>query len=303
MTLAYLNGEFLPLAEARISPMDRGFLFGDGVYEVVPVYSRQPFRLDEHLNRLQKSLDATRLANPLSREIWRAVVGRLVAEAEWSDQSVLLQVTRGPMTVRNHAFPASISPTVFGLVEPLRTPAAVQREQGVAAISTADFRWLRCNVKVSSLLANCLLRQMAVDAGCAETILFRDGILTEGAASNIFVVKDGVLLAPQQNHLMLTGITYDVVLELAAAHGLPTEVRDIGEEEVRAADELWMTSSTKEVLPIVMLDNVKVGAGETASNGSPRNLETAGLPGPVFKRMHGWYQDFKQQVMRHGGTG
>lgn len=287
MTLAYLNGEFLPPAEVRVSPMDRGFLFGDGVYEVIPVYSRRPFRLAEHLARLQASLDAIRLANPLAPDDWRAAVGRLVAAAEWDDQSVLLQVTRGPMAVRNHAFPASVMPTVFGLVEPLMPPSAELREKGVAAVSAADFRWLRCNVKATSLLANCLLRQMAMDAGCAETIMFRDGILSEGAASNIFVVRNGVLLAPQKNHLMLAGITYDVVLELAAAHGLPTEVRDITDVEVRAADELWLTSSTKEVLPIVELDGRKVGAG--------------GTPGPIFRKMFGWYQDFKQQVMRGNG--
>lgn len=300
MTTAYLNGEFLPLAEARVSPMDRGFLFGDGIYEVIPVYSRRPFRLDEHLARLQRSLDAIRLANPLTPDAWRALVGRLVAAAEWSDQSVYLQVTRGPMAVRNHAFPATVTPTVFGLVEALVTPAAELCENGVAAVSAPDFRWLRCNIKSTSLLANCLLRQIAVDAGCTETLLLRDGILSEGSASNIFVVRNGVLLAPQKNHLMLTGITYDVVLELAASHGLPTEVRDITDAEVRSADELWLTSSTKEVLAIVELDGQKVGAGGTALAGSPRDMGTAGLPGPVFKQMYGWYQDFKRDVMRCG---
>jgi D-alanine transaminase len=290
MTVCYLDGEFLPLGEARVTPMDRGFLFGDGVYEVVPVYSRRPFRLDEHLARLQKSLAAIRLDNPLTESQWQDVVTRLVATAEWDDQSVLLQVTRGPMAVRNHAFPATVTPTVFCLVEPLHTPPAALRETGIAAVSAADFRWLRCNVKATSLLANCLLRQMAMDAGCAETILFRDGILSEGAASNIFAVKDGALLAPQKNHLMLTGITYDIVLELAAQHGLETEVRDITEAEVRNADELWMTSSTKEVLPIASLDGRKVGSGETA-----------GKPGPAFEMMYGWYQDFKRTVMRGNG--
>lgn len=295
MTLAYLNGEFLPLDAARVSPMDRGFLFGDGVYEVIPVYSRQPFRLDEHLARLDRSLEAIRLDNPLATETWRDVVERLAAAADWDDQSVLLQVTRGPMAVRNHAFPATVLPTVFGLVEPMHTPPALLREQGVTAVSAADFRWLRCHVKATSLLANCLLRQMAVEAGCAETLLFRDGILTEGAASNIFVVKDGVLLAPQKNHLMLTGITYDVVLEIAAAHGLPIEIRDIAEEEVRSADELWLTSSTKEVLPIIALDGRKIGkvdAGDT--------LLERGVPGPIYRQMYGWYQDFKRDVMRGG---
>lgn len=289
MTLCYLNGQFQPLATARVSPLDRGFLFGDGVYEVVPVYSRRPFRLDEHLDRLQRSLDAIRLVNPLARADWRALVERLVVEAEWDDQSVCLQVTRGPMAVRNHAFPATVAPTVFGLAEALVTPAPELVREGVKAVSAADFRWLRCNIKATALLANCLLRQMAIDAGCAETVLFRDGILSEGAASNLFVVKDGTLLAPQKNHLMLAGITYDVVIELAATHGLPTEVRDITDAEVRAADELWLTASTKEVLAIVELDGRKVGAGATA-----------GTPGPVFRQMYGWYQDFKQEVMRGG---
>jgi len=289
MSTCYLNGTFQPLEQAAVSPMDRGFLFGDGVYEVIPVYSRRPFRLDEHLGRLQRSLEAIRLPNPLSSAQWQAVVSRLVADFAADDCSVLLQVTRGPMAVRNHAFPATITPTVFCLAEKLHTPPDDLREKGISAISTTDIRWLRCNVKATSLLANCLLRQMAMDAGCAETILFRDGILSEGAASNIFVVKDGILLAPQQNHLMLTGITYDVVLELAATHGLKTVVRDITDAEVRAADEVWMTSSTKEVLPIVELDGRKVGAGETA-----------GKPGPVFWQIYGWYQDFKQTVMRGG---
>jgi D-alanine transaminase len=169
--------------------------------------------------------------------------------------------------------------------EPLHTPPDSQREDGIAAVSAADFRWLHCDLKVTSLLANCLLRQMAIEAGCIETLLFRDGYLSEGAASNIFMVKNGLLLAPPKNHLMLAGITYDVVLEIAAAHGLAHEVRDIREEEVREADELWMTSSTKEVLPIVTLDGKRVGTGR---------------PGPVFAQMYGWYQDFKRDVMRHG---
>ncbi len=281
--MVYLNGEFLPLEQAKVPVMDRGFLFGDGVYEVIPVYSRRPFRLAEHLRRLQGSLDGIRLANPHTVAEWTALIGRIVEGGESDDQTVLLQISRGPMAVRNHAFPKVVTPTVFIMGEPLVTPPAEQRQKGIRAITAADFRWLRCDLKATSLLANCLLRQMAIDAGCTETLLFRDGCLTEGAASNIFMVKDGTLLAPPRNHLMLTGITYDVVLELAAGHGLPHQVRDIRDEEVRLADELWMTSSTKEVLPIVGLDGRPVGAG---------------VPGPVFTRMHGWYQEFKQTVMR-----
>jgi D-alanine transaminase len=283
--VVYLNGRFLPLDEARISVMDRGFLFGDGVYEVIPVYSRRPFRLTEHLRRLQGSLDGIRLANPLAETDWTALVGRIVAGGETADQSIYIQVSRGPMSVRNHAFPAKAQPTVFVMGEALVTPPAEQRAAGIGAVSAADVRWLRCDLKTTSLLANCLLRQLAVEAGCVETVLFRDGFLTEGAASSVFVVRDGVLLAPPKNHLMLPGITYDVVLELAAGHGLAHEVRDIREEEVRGAAELWMTSSTKEVLPIVALDGRPVGDGR---------------PGPLFAAMYDWYQDFKQTVMRGG---
>jgi D-alanine transaminase len=289
VTTVYLNGEFLPLDQARVPVMDRGFLFGDGVYELIPVYSRHPFRLAEHLRRLQGSLDGIHLTNPHSNAEWTTLIERIVAAGESDDQSVYIQITRGPMAVRNHAFPKTITPTVFMMGEALHTPPDTQREQGIAAVSAADFRWLRCDLKVTSLLANCLLRQMAVDAGCIETLLFRDGYLSEGAASNIFMVKDGLLLAPPKNHLMLAGITYDVVLEVAAAHRLAHEVRDVREEEVREADELWMTSSTKEVLPIVTLDGKPVGHGENC-----------GKPGPVFAKMYGWYQDFKRDVMRHG---
>jgi D-alanine transaminase len=285
MSRIYLNGEYQPLGEARVSVMDRGFLFGDGVYEVIPVYSRRPFRLDEHLARLDASLAGIRLANPHSRDEWQAIVAGLVATGDAEDQSVYLQVTRGPMAVRNHAFPPVVTPTVFAMTEPLVTPPAELRTSGIAAVSAADFRWLHCELKATSLLANCLLRQLAVDAGCAETVLLRDGFLTEGAASNIFVVKSGRLLAPPKNHLMLPGITYDVVLELATAHSLPVTVRDITDAEVRAADELWMTSSTREVLPIVTLDGHAVGGGR---------------PGPIFADMYGWYQDYKRNVMHRG---
>jgi D-alanine transaminase len=283
--MIYLNGEFMPLAQAQVSVMDRGFLFGDGAYEVVPVYSRRPFRLEEHLKRLQATLDGLRLPNPHTLDEWAALIRELIARNEPDDQSIYLQVTRGADSKRNHAFPKSVAPTVFIMSEPLMTPPAEQRETGICALTAADFRWLRCDLKTVALLANCLLRQQAVEAGCVETILFRDGFLTEGAASNIFVVRDGVLLAPPKSHLMLSGITYDVVLELAAGHAMPHAVREILEDEVRRADELWLTSSTKEVLPITLLDGKPVGDGR---------------PGPAFARMYGWYQEFKANVMRRG---
>ena len=286
MITAYVDGAFLPLAEARVSPMDRGFLFGDGAYEVIPVYSRRAFRLDEHVARLGNTLAAMRLANPHGADEWKAIILEIVARNPWDDQSVYLQVTRGADTKRNHAFPGpEVKPTVFLMSEPLITPSAEQLATGIAAVSAADIRWLRCDLKTVSMLANCLLRQHAIDHGCMETVLFRDSFLTEGAASSIFVCKDGVLLVPPKSHLMLPGITYDVVLELARRHGMKHEVREVLEAEVRSADELWMTSSTKEVLPITALDGRPVGDGK---------------PGPMGRQMYAWYQDFKNTVMRNG---
>ncbi len=279
---AYLNGQFLPLAEAKIPVLDRGFVFGDGVYELVPVYSNKPFRLDDHLRRMQGSLDGIRLANPHGIAVWRDLILRLIELQDFADQSIYIQVTRG-VAPRDHAFPRGVPPTVFMFAQPLLTATPEQKAAGVCAVTAVDNRWLRCNIKAISLLANILLRQQAVDADCAETVMLRDGFLTEGAASNIFAVKNGVLLAPPPSNLMLTGITYDVVLELAAAHGIPHEVRAIGEAEVRAADELWMTSSTKEIMAIVKLDGAPVGAG---------------VPGPMARQMDALYQTFKQQVMR-----
>lgn len=281
MSLAYLNGNYQPLAETQVPVMDRGFLFGDGVYEVIPVYGRKPFRQREHLARLQASLDGVRIANPLSAAQWDAAIARVSSAASFADQQLCIQVTRGVSPVRNHAFPENVAPTVLIFADELLPPKAELRD-GTRAVSAADIRWLRCNIKATSLLANCLLRQLAIDAGCAETVLFRDGILTEGAATNIFAVKDGRLLAPQKNHLMLPGITYDVILEIAAARGLPCTVRDITEAEVRNADELLMSSSTREILPIVELDGRPVGQGR---------------PGPVGQMLAAAYQDFKRTVM------
>jgi D-alanine transaminase len=283
----YLNGRFMPLAEAKVPVLDRGFVFGDGVYELVPVYSGKPFRLDAHLRRLQASLDGIRLANPYSIETWRELILRLIESQDFTDQSVYIQVTRGTpvegQPPRDHAFPKGVSPTVFMFAQPLVSATPEQKAAGVCAVTAVDNRWMRCDIKAISLLANILLRQHAVEVDCAETVMLRDGFLTEGAASNIFLVKDGVLLVPPPSNLMLTGITYDVVLELAAANGIPHEIRSISEAEVRAADELWMTSSTKEIMPIVKLDGLTVGAG---------------VPGPMARRMDALYQTFKQQVMR-----
>ncbi len=280
--IVYLNGDFMPLENARIPVLDRGFIFGDGVYEVIPAYSRHPFRLPEHLARLQHSLDAIRLEPPLADAEWTRLVHQLIERNAAEDQAVYLQVTRG-VAKRDHAFPKGVPPTVFMMSNPLLTPSRELVERGGAAITATDFRWLRCDVKVISLLGNCLLRQRSVDAGAEEVVMFRDGYLTEGSSSNIFAVRGGVLLAPPKNHLVLPGITYDVVLELAAANKVPIELREVSEDEVRRADELWLSSSSKEVLAVTTLDGHPVGDGK---------------PGPVFKQIHRAFQDFKRKVMR-----
>lgn len=278
----FLNGDFLPLAEARIPVLDRGFIFGDGVYEYLPVYSRKPFRMREHLGRLQASLASIRLNNPYDEAGWQQRVHTLIAAQDFDDQAVYIQITRG-VAPRDAAFPTDTPPTVFMMAHSLPTPSAALKATGVCAITAADTRWLRCDIKSVSLLPNVLLRQMSVDAGCAETILLRDGWLTEGTASSIFVVQAGVLLAPPKSHLTLPGITYDVVLELATQHGMPHQVRAISEAEVRGADELWMGSSPKEVLAIIKLDGQTIGDG---------------TPGPLARRMDVLYQQYKAQVMR-----
>ena len=283
--MIYLNGRYLPIEEATLPVLDRGFIFGDGVYEVVPVYSRVPFRLDEHLTRLENSLAAVRIANPHTRAEWREIMQKVIGAQPFDDQSVYCQVTRG-VARRDHSFPKDVTPTVFMMVNPLVTPTAEQIEHGAAAVSAVDYRWLRCDVKTTSLVANCMLRQLSTEAGAAETILFRDGQLTEASASNVFIVWGGTIQSPPKSNLILPGITYDVVVDLAHANGMPIEFRDIPEGEVRAADEIWITSASREVLPIVTLDGKRVGDGR---------------PGPVFRRMHHLYQEFKHKVMRAGG--
>ena len=282
--MVFLNGRFIPIEEARVPVLDRGFLFGDGVYELVPVYSRVPFRLEEHLERLERSLSQTQIRNPYSREEWRDIIGQLVAKQPYEDQGVYFQVTRG-VAKRDHAFPQDTTPTVFIMANPLVNPTREAIERGAEAVSAHDNRWQRCDIKSISLIGNVLLRQLSADASAAETILFRDGCLTEASASNVFVVRGGVIQGPPKSNLILPGITYDVVLELAQSAQLPVELRSLTEAETRAADEIWVTSSSKEVLAIVRLDGKPVGDGR---------------PGPLFRRMHALYQAFKRTVMRAG---
>src|SRR6195256_2994026 len=282
--MVFLNGKFLPIEEAKIPVLDRGFIFGDGVYELVPVYSRVPFRLDEHMTRLERSLAETGIRNPHSRAQWREIIFKLIDSQPFDDQGIYFQVTRG-VAKRDHSFPKNVEPTVFMMSNPLVNPPKEQVEKGGSAVSARDNRWLRCDIKSISLVGNCLLRQLSAEAGGAETILFRDGILTEASASNVFIVKGGAIFAPPKGNLILPGITYDVVVELARANGLPLELRNISEDEVRTSDEIWVTSSSKEVFPIVELDGRAVGDGK---------------PGPLFQRMYSLYQEFKQKVMRAG---
>lgn len=275
--IVYLNDEFLPLAQAKISVLDRGFLFGDGIYEVIPVYGGKPLRLAEHLERLGNSLAGIRMEQPLSDEQWGNVFERLIQGEE--DQSIYLQVTRGVGPKRDHAFPKGVAPTVFAMC----TPIAPIPATGVKAITVADIRWQWCHIKAITLLANVLQRQQAVDEGCAEAILVRDGFAIEGAASNLFAVVDGILLTPPKGNDILPGITRDLVVELAQANAIPLEERKIGVAELDRAEEVWVTSSTREVLPIIELDGKPVGAGE---------------PGPLWVRMNRLYQQRKEQLRK-----
>lgn len=280
MPIIYLNGEFMPDDEARIPVLDRGFIFGDGVYEVIPVYGGKLFRFEEHLQRLQNSLDALKINNPLSRDQWETTLTELIRQNGDGDQSLYLQITRGSAK-RDHALPQNITPTVFAMCNELKPLPADIINNGVAAITLDDIRWQRCHIKAISLLPNVLLRQEALDQGAAEAILIRDGQATEGAASNLFAVIDSVITTPPKGPLLLPGITRDLVLELAASHDLPNQEKDIALTELQQADEIWLTSSTKEILSVTQLDGNPVGDGK---------------PGPLYKQMLTLYQDYKHAL-------
>ena len=273
--IVYLNGEFLPLEEAKVPVLDRGFLFGDGVYEVIPVYGRKPLRLEQHLRRLEQSLAAIRMQPPLSDREWTTIFDRLISGT--ADQQIYLQVTRGTASKRDHAIPAGIAPTVFVMC----TPIAPIPLNGIKACTVNDIRWDRCNIKAITLLANVLLRQEAIDEGAAEAILVRDNQVVEGAASNVFVVRDGKIITPAKGDSILPGITRDLVLELATSLGITTEERHIDAGELEAADEVWVTSSTREILAIVELDGKPVSGG---------------APGPMWKKLQAAYQGYKQKA-------
>jgi len=275
--IVYLNGRFLPIEDATISVLDRGFIYGDGVYELIPVYRRQPFRMPQHLARLQHSLDGIRLANPHSEAEWASIIGELVARQPFDDQGVYFQVTRG-VARRDHMFPAGVPATVFMMSNPLATPSAEQIAQGVAVVTAEDNRWRRCDLKTISLVGNVLMRQLAADSGALETVMFREGQLTEASASNVLVVIGGTIVAPPKDNLILPGITYGAAYEFAREAGIPFDIRPVARAEALAADEMWLTSSTKEVLAVTRLD------GEPFAGGAP---------GPVFRRMHALFQAHK----------
>jgi D-alanine transaminase len=278
MTTAYLNGTFLPLEDASVPVMDRGFLFGDGVYEVIPVYAGRLFRLAHHLQRLRNSLQAVHIDNPLADSDWETMLTELVNRNAIPDQAVYLQVTRGVAAQRDHAFPADTQPTLFAMSTPMAASADIDSIAGAIAITLPDVRWKLCNIKAITLLPNVMSRQQAVDAGAVEAILIKDGYAIEGAASNVFIVKNDLLITPPNGPALLPGITRDLIIELAANHAMPFREADITEAELFAADEIWLSSSTREISPVTLLDDTVISAGK---------------PGPLWKRMITLYQEYK----------
>jgi len=275
----YLNGEFLAADQAKVSVFDRGFLLGDGVYEVIPVYADKCFQLSGHLIRLQASLDGVRMKNPHTQNEWTALIEQLVERCGGGDQSVYLQVTRG-VAPRDHVFPQNVEPTAFAMSSPLAPIPEKYKIQGAAAIILEDIRWQNCNIKAITLLPNSLLKQQALEAGALEALLIRDGYLTEGAASNAYVVLDGTIYTAPKDEKVLPGITREVVIEIALKNNMPLLEQAVTEQQLKQADEIWISSSTKEVVPITTLDNEAVGTGK---------------PGGVWKEMDALYQQYKQK--------
>ena len=280
-SLCYLNGEYTPLSQAKVPVLDRGFIFGDGVYEVVPVYGRKLFRFDEHMARLTRSLGKVRIAPPHDRGEWLDRCRQLIAAQASEDQLVYLQVTRG-VAWRDHVMPTDVKPTVFMMATPMKPPTAEQRHHGVACVTARDFRWERGDIKSISLLGNVLARQMSADHGAVETVMFRNGFLTEASASNVWVVHEGAVLGPPKSEHVLEGIRYELIREMCEEEGIAYNLRPIPETEVLAADELMLSSATKEVLPVTVLDGAPVGHGAMR-----------GKPGPVYARLHEAYQRAK----------
>ncbi|MBE9532609.1 MAG: D-amino-acid transaminase [Proteobacteria bacterium] len=274
----YLNGDFIAADQAKVSVFDRGFLLGDGVYEVIPIYAGKCFQLSGHLLRLQASLDGVRMKNPHSESEWQALIEQLVERNGGGDQSLYLQVTRG-VAPRDHIFPDNVTPTAFAMSSPLAPVPEKYKTQGAAAITLEDIRWQNCNIKAITLLPNSLLKQQAHEAGALEALLIRDGYLTEGAASNAYIVLDGTIYTAPKDEKVLPGITREVVIEIAQKNNMPLLEQAVTEQQLKQADEIWISSSTKEVVPITRLDNNKVGDG---------------IPGKVWQKMDALYQQYKQ---------
>ena len=275
--LVYLNGALIPISQASIPVLDRGFIFGDGIYEVIPMYQRKLFRAEHHMARLFRSLTAIGISNPHDAAAWRRLIDQVTAASEHEDQMVYLQVTRG-VAKRAHAFPADCTPTVFIMSNPLQLPSEATRLQGVACVSMEDQRWLHCEIKSTSLLGNVLAAQYAVEQQATESIQFRDGMLTEASASNVWIVKGGVLMAPPKNNLILEGIRYSLIEELCAANGIKFVACRLSRSDVFSADEVMLTSASKEILPVRSIDGTEIGRG---------------VPGPIYQKLYAAYQSAK----------
>jgi D-alanine transaminase len=276
--IVYLNGEFSPLSEAKISVLDRGFLFGDGVYEVIPVYERHSFRQAQHLARMQRSLEKIQIANPYTMDEWKQKITQLCQLQDSNDQLVYIQVTRG-VAKRMHAFPANITPTVFMMSNPFPHIAQAEREKGVRCVSLMDQRWHHCDIKSTSLLGNVMAAQFAVEHDGVESLQFRDEYLTEGSASNVWIVKDGAMFGPPLNNLILEGIRVEFFHELCASMNISLQHRPISHAEVVSADEVLISSASKEVLAVVQLDEHTIGNGQI---------------GPMYKALYAAYQNAKK---------
>ncbi len=289
----YLNGTYTPLNEAKVSVLDRGFIFGDGIYEVVPVYAGKPFRFAQHMARLDRSLSEMRMTNPLSQAQWLDIAMNLIAKRSSNEVSrgldgagnaatkqnylIYFQITRG-VALRDHAMPLGITPTVFGMCTVMQPASAAARAQGVACVTAHDFRWQKAHIKSTSLLGSVMSRQISVDAGAVETVMFRGDALSEAASSNVWVVKNGTVYGPPKDNLVLEGIRYGLMAELCQSQGIGFELQIITREQVLTCDELLLSSATKEVLPVTLLDGAPVGTGK---------------PGPVYQQLYTAYQAAK----------